>query len=87
MVSSKSLAMTWIPIGILSEVMPHGTLIAGLPAILMFTVYTSDKYIARGSFVFSPNLNATVGDVGAKRQSILLEKTFSKSLFINVRTF
>src|SRR5262249_12857127 len=42
----------------------HGTLIEGSPARLAGSVHTSERYMARGSFVFSPSANAVVGDVG-----------------------
>ncbi len=44
--------------------LPHGTLIPQIPARLAATEYTSARYIASGSSVFSPSLNAGVGVTG-----------------------
>ena len=47
--------------------------IAGRPAKFVLTVYTSDKYIAIGSFIFSPILNAVSGVVGPNIRSTSLK--------------
>ena len=64
---------------------PPGMEIAGMPASGIGTVHASARYIAHGSAVRSPSLNATVGDVG-----VMIRSTFSnaerKSSAIFVRT-
>jgi hypothetical protein len=57
-----------------------------IPAIFTGIVAISFKYIARGSLLFSPILNAVVGAVGDTRTSHLV-KAASKSCLINVLTF
>ena len=48
---------------------PHGIEIAVAPASEVGTVQTSDRYMVRGSCIFSPIPNAVVGDVGERRTS------------------
>ena len=57
-VSSNFLPIICTPKGkpLLSK--PAGTDIAGIPARLTEAVYISFRYIDRGSFIFSPILNA-----------------------------
>ena len=74
------------PMGKLLFVKPHGTDIAGSPARFADIVKISDRYILSGSPVFSPILNAAVGDVGVNMQSQDLN-ALSKSSFIFVLTF
>ena len=57
------------PIGSPAELNPQGTEIADRPARLTGTVKTSERYICRGSSVFSPILKAGVGVVGAMMTS------------------
>ena len=49
-------------------------------------VRTSARYIASGFSVFSPSLNATVGDVGLSSTS-KSSKAAANSSLITVRTF
>ena len=65
--------------------MPAGMLIPGIPAKLAGTVQISSKYIANGSLIFSPNLYAVLGAVGANSKSTL-EKAASNSFLITRRT-
>src|SRR5262249_9081380 len=76
-------AITCTPTGNPSLV-PNGTEIAQWPVRFTGTVHTSHRYIASGSFAFSPILNATVGDVGDNNTS-KLSYARSKSRMINVR--
>ena len=48
---------------------PHGIEIAVAPASEVGTVQTSERYMVRGSSIFSPIPNAVVGDVGDRRMS------------------
>src|SRR6516162_7546997 len=57
-------ASTCMPTGSPDFVAPQGTVTPQMPARLAVTVYTSARYMARGSPVFSPSLNAGTGDVG-----------------------
>ena len=66
---------------------PHGSETPAIPAMFAGSVQASERYIATGSAVRAPNLNATVGDVGATRASMPEPKTSSKSRLISVRTF
>ena len=59
---------------------------AGKPAKFVLTVKTSDKYIAIGSLVFSPNLKAESGVVGPSIKSTLLNAS-ANSLEINCLNF
>ena len=52
-------------------VLPTGMEIPGMPAKSAVTVKMSAKYIANGSSVFSPSLNAGVGVVGVTIASTL----------------
>ena len=61
----------WSPRGSLF-LKPIGIDIAGRPARFVLTVKTSDRYIAIGSLVFSPNLKAQSGAVGPKIKSTSL---------------
>ena len=61
-------------------------LIAGTPARLAGMVVMSMAYMAIGSSVFSPNLNAVTGLVGPTSTSTF-SKAFLKSSMIRVRTF
>src|ERR1700690_1604606 len=83
--SSKCLPISCRPIGRLFEVKPQGIEIPGTPARLTLIVNMSARYIWGGSFVFSPSLNAGVGEVGVTMISACL-KASSKSLFIRVLT-
>ena len=56
--------MIWKPSGKPSAVLPDGIDIAGSPAMFAGTVKRSDIYIARGSLLFSPNLNGGNGTDG-----------------------
>ena len=64
---------------------PHGTLIPGSPATLTGMVQTSDRYIARGSSIRAPILNATVGETGEAMTSTDA-KALSKSALMSVLT-
>ena len=55
-----------MPTGKLSLVKPAGRDMAGSPAIFTGIVYKSERYISRGSTVFSPIINGGVGVVGDK---------------------
>jgi hypothetical protein len=55
--------------------------------MLAGSVHASERYIATGSAVRAPNLNATDGDVGATSASMPDSKTSSKSRLMSVRTF
>jgi hypothetical protein len=59
---------------------------AGNPARLIEQTNTSARYIATGSSVFSPALNAGVGVVGVNSRSTPESKTCWKSLAISART-
>ena len=65
---------------------PQLTLSPGTPARFPEMVKMSDRYICRGSSVFSPNLKAGVGDVGVTITSHRLNASV-KSCRIRVRTF
>src|SRR5438067_997187 len=58
--------INWRPTGSPSE-RPHGIESPGIPAMFDGIVSTSERYIASGFAVFSPSLNATVGDVALQR--------------------
>src|SRR5258707_6990462 len=77
-VSSKVRARICSPIGNPAALKPQGMLIPGRPAKLHGRVNTSIKYIASGSFTFSPSLNAVTGEVGEMIASTL-SKTRAKS--------
>src|SRR2546421_2381007 len=64
--------------GLAPEVNPHGMLMPGIDAMLQVTVKTSLMYIASGSAVFSPIVNAAVGEVGEAITSHF-SKAWSKS--------
>ena len=64
---------------------PHGRLNPGSPARLQEMVKMSARYICNGSEVFSPSLNAAVGDVGVMTASTV-SNTRSKSRLISART-
>ena len=66
--------------------MPLGTLIAGIPASEPGIVARSFRYMAIGSFTFSPIANAVTGEAGEISTSAV-PKAFSKSCLISVRTF
>ena len=62
--------MIWKPVGKLSSsAKPDGRDIPQIPAKLTGIVATSFKYIASGSLLFSPILNAVVGAVGETNTS------------------
>ena len=84
--SSKGFVNICRPIGRPDFVNPHGIEIPGIPDKFAGIVNISERYMLRGSFNFSPNLNAAVGDVGVIMQSNFL-KALSKSSFIFVLTF
>ena len=67
-------------------VKPQGREIPGIPARLAEMVKISERYMVRGSSVFSPSQKAGVGAVGVKITSQRL-KASSKSFRIRVRTF
>src|SRR5919204_3534165 len=73
------------PTGSASE-SPHGIESPGRPARFGGIVSTSARYIASGFAVFSPSLNATVGDVGLTRTS-KRSNAAANSRLITVRTF
>ena len=56
--------MIWRPTGRPALVGAHGTLIAGSPARLAGSVYTSERYMESGSVDLSPSAKAAVGEVG-----------------------
>src|SRR5213079_3175102 len=60
---------------------PKGTLMPQIPARFAALVKISARYICKGSVVFSPSLNAGVGDVGETRAS-----TFSNARTESFRT-
>src|SRR4030042_6724400 len=62
--SSKCFPINCSPIGRLFELNPHGIEMPGTPAKFTEIVKISDRYIWSGSAVFSPILNAAVGEVG-----------------------
>jgi len=78
--------MNWRPTGSPFE-RPHGSETPAIPAMFAGSVHASERYIATGSAVRAPNLNATDGDVGATRASMPDPNTSSKSRLISVRTF
>src|ERR1700691_866458 len=59
------------PTGRPASPVPKGTETAGSPARLVGIVKTSERYIASGLLVFSPNLKATDGAVAPRRRSTL----------------
>ena len=70
----------------MSEAIPLGTLIAGMPASEPGIVARSFRYMANGSSTFSPMANAVTGEDGEISTSAV-PKAFSKSCLISVRTF
>ena len=66
-----------------SAVKPPGTDIPGIPARFAESVKISDRYIARGSSVFSPIFQAAVGVTGEMSTS-QDAKAFLKSLRITL---
>ena len=78
--------MNWKPTGRPSSDRPAGMLIAGTPARFAGIVAMSFMYIASGSSIFSPNLNAVDGLVGETRTSAC-SKALRKSSMMSVRTF
>ena len=83
--SSKGFPMICRPMGSPDLVKPQLRLIPGIPARFAEMVNRSDRYICRGSSVFSPNLKAGVGDVGVTITSQRLNASV-KSWRISVRT-
>ena len=77
--------MSWRPMGSPAAENPQGMEIAGTPASGDGMVNTSLRYMASGSSVFSPSLNAGVGAVGATIASTS-PKARAKSPRISVRT-
>ena len=61
--------MSCMPTGSPFAALPHGTLIAGRPAIFTVTVQISFAYIESGSDSFSPSLNAVSVPVGVSKRS------------------
>src|SRR5438309_11817594 len=84
--SSRALPTSWRPRGRPSALRPAGTLIAGRPARLAGTAKTSFRYMAMGSFDFSPSAKAAEGAVGVRRRS-QLSQARSKSRAMRARTF
>src|SRR6266850_5335128 len=84
--SSKKFPTIWQPRGRPDEVKPDGRERAGTPARFAVTVKMSERYIARGSSVFSPRRKAGPGTVGTARTSHDANAR-SKSRRINARTF
>ena len=83
--SPRCFVSTWKPIGSPSSDRPAGTDTPGMPAMLAGRVSTSDKYIWSGSDVFSPSLNATVGEV-AETMASNFSNSLSNSRLMMVRT-
>ena len=67
--------------GRLLFVNPHGMEMPGIPARFAEIVKMSERYIVSGSLIFSPILNAAVGEVGVIIASNFLNAS-SKSFFI-----
>src|SRR3989338_6739709 len=84
--SSKGLANICKPIGRFEFVNPQLSDIAGRPARFAGIVKMSERYMLKGSRIFSPILKAGVGEVGVIMQSQALN-ALSKSSFIFVLTF
>ena len=76
--SAKGFPIICKPIGKPFSEKPQGTLTAGIPARLTLMVNKSFRYIAKGSSILSPNLNAGVGVVGVSKASTD-SNTFVKS--------
>jgi hypothetical protein len=66
-------------------VFPHGIEMPGIPARLAVMVKISERYMAKGSLLFSPNRKGGVGDVGDAMTSTWA-RAFSKSCLMSVRT-
>src|SRR4029450_8704586 len=75
----------WSPTGSPSE-RRHGIERPGRPAMFGGIVSTSARYIASALSVFSPSLNATVGEVGLTRRS-KCSNASANSREMTVRTF
>ena len=65
---------------------PQGRLSPQMPERLAEMVKISIRYICSGSSVFSPILQAAMGEVGVTRASTF-SKALRKSLRMSVRTF
>ncbi len=85
--SAKAGAMICRPTGRCPSVSsnPHGTLMAGRPVRLMFTVIRSPLYMASGSLDFCPSLYAALGATGLTKKSYL-DRAPENSRCTKVRT-